>query len=99
MRIFLWLVFLLPFAAQAVVLQDEVYRDLELAGYPKPPFSAVPDGILDVAIIGGGQAGMSLFLGLQKEGVFNVAIFDAEGMGCEGPWSTCARMHTLRSHK
>ncbi len=99
MKILLWLLFLLPFSLQALVLQEEVRRDLELAGIPLPPQDAVTDGILDVAIIGGGQAGMSLSLGLQKEGIFNVAIFDGEVEGCEGPWSTCARMHTLRSIK
>lgn len=54
--------------------------------------------VLEVAVIGGGMAGMAAaaalgFLGIQA------VIFDRASAGQEGPWVTTARMQTLRSPK
>lgn len=42
---------------------------------------------------------MALCLALWKRGIFQIQIFDEASKGFEGPWSTIARMQTLRSSK
>lgn len=54
--------------------------------------------LLDVAIIGGGMAGMAAAAALKLIGIPAV-IFDRAPEGFEGPWVTTARMETLRSPK
>lgn len=54
---------------------------------------------VDVAIIGAGQAGLTVATKLRKEGVERVLIIDQAPEGLEGPWITWARMRTLRSAK
>ena len=55
-------------------------------------------GVLDVAIIGGGMAGLTLAAALKHQGIQAIA-FDRAPQGLEGPWATTARMETLRSPK
>jgi FAD-dependent urate hydroxylase len=82
----------------SLVLEQEVMSDLESIGIHRPTsFQEVE--ILDVAIIGGGQAGMSVCLGLWKKHIFNVVLFDCAEEGFEGPWLNTARMKCLRSNK
>lgn len=54
--------------------------------------------VLDVAVIGGGMAGMAAAASLIHLGV-RATIFDRAPIGYEGPWATTARMETLRSPK
>src|ERR1700712_2130409 len=54
--------------------------------------------VLDVAVIGGGMAGLAASAALKLLGV-RVRIFDRSPQGLEGPWATTARMETLRSPK
>lgn len=54
--------------------------------------------VLDVAIIGGGMAGLTAAAALIHLGI-NVQVFDRAPKGYEGPWATTARMETLRSPK
>ena len=97
MRNALLIFFCIPTWFYGLVLEDEVRKDLEKIGiYPCLHQEVEP---LDIAIIGSGQAGMSLYLGLQKEGINHIAIFDAGKEDLEGPWLTTARMMALRSHK
>jgi cation diffusion facilitator CzcD-associated flavoprotein CzcO len=53
---------------------------------------------LDVAIIGGGMAGLAAAAALKRIGIA-APIFDRAPAGFEGPWATTARMETLRSPK
>lgn len=55
--------------------------------------------VLDVAIIGGGMAGMTASFALIKEGISNIKIFDENSQDQEGPWIKYARMNVLRSGK
>jgi FAD-dependent urate hydroxylase len=70
-----------------------------------PPASWVPprfvDGerVLDVAIVGGGMAGLTASAELRWLGIDNQQVFDRAPGGSEGPWVTYARMETLRSPK
>lgn len=54
--------------------------------------------MLDVAIIGGGMAGLAAAASLKLLGI-KAVIFDRSEEGFEGPWATTARMETLRSPK
>ncbi len=88
--------------AQGVVeLELQVRSDLQRLSLPpvwkRPKSSAC--NTLDVAIIGGGMAGMTAGFALIKEGIKNIAIFDENSTGLAGPWRKTARMHHLRSSK
>lgn len=85
-------------------LRDEVRRDLDTMAYPFKrwmPEHAARNGerLLDVLIVGGGQAGISIAAGLKRDQVDNILVIEAAPRGKEGPWSTFARMPTLRSPK
>ena len=54
--------------------------------------------VLEVAIIGGGMAGMAAAASLTLTGI-QAVMFDRAPAGFEGPWVTTARMQTLRSPK
>lgn len=77
---------------------------LPAKGWMAPPrtWQATPGGpdaeVLDVAIIGAGQAGLAVALALRHVGIA-ATLFDRAPEGAEGPWVTTARMETLRSPK
>lgn len=84
-------------------LEQRLAKDLECLGWPArdwmPPQAAeggVP--VLDVAIIGAGQAGLAAASALAQHGIHAV-VFDRAPRDFEGPWATTARMETLRSPK
>ena len=54
---------------------------------------------VDVAIIGAGQAGLTVAAKLRREGVERVLVMDRANAGEEGPWVNWARMRTLRTTK
>lgn len=84
-------------------LEVRLARDLDLIGFYRPewvrPRRFEGEPVLDVAVIGGGQCGLSAAFGLRREGVANVVVFDENDAGYEGPWKTYARMVTLRTPK
>ena len=63
-----------------------------------PPARPETLPVLDVAIIGGGQAGLAAAVGFAQQGI-DAVVFDRAAAGLEGPWATTARMETLRSPK
>jgi len=80
-------------------LQARLQQDLEWLELPSKAWMPErTDGVLDVAIIGGGQAGMAAAVALLHRGI-RAVIFDQSPEGFEGPWATTARMETLRSPK
>ena len=59
-----------------------------------------PDGqLLDVLVIGAGMYGLAAAAALVFKGVRNLLVVDRSPDGHEGPWTTYARMDTLRSPK
>ncbi len=85
-------------------LQERVSWELQTISFPGQPWlpaipSDYPAETLDVAIVGGGMAGMTATFALQKQGIQHVKMFDSNPEGCEGPWATFARMKVLRSGK
>ncbi|MGJ7521003.1 NAD(P)-binding domain-containing protein [Variovorax sp. LT1P1] len=84
-------------------LEQRLAKDLECLGWPARdwmPLQAAEDGVpvLDVAIIGAGQAGLAAAAALAQQGIHAV-VFDRAPRDFEGPWATTARMETLRSPK
>jgi cation diffusion facilitator CzcD-associated flavoprotein CzcO len=76
-----------------------VRRDLDLLDFYGPTWTKAEEGVLDVAIIGGGQSGLGAAFGLMREKVKNILVLDENPAGYEGPWATYARMITLRTPK
>ncbi|MBC9177887.1 NAD(P)-binding domain-containing protein [Pseudoroseomonas ludipueritiae] len=81
-------------------LERSLRQQLEYLDYPAhdwvPPAG---DGVLDVAIVGGGQTGLATAFALRRQKVGNTAIFDRAPPGGTGVWTTFARMRTLRTPK
>jgi cation diffusion facilitator CzcD-associated flavoprotein CzcO len=80
-------------------LAARLAHDLRCLGLPAKDWMAPPPAeVLDVAIVGAGQAGLALALALRHVGI-HATLFDRAPAGVEGPWVTTARMETLRSPK
>lgn len=83
-------------------LERRLAQDLGYLGWPAkpwmPPCEVDGETVLDVAIVGGGQAGLAAAAALAQQGI-RAVIFDRAPAGREGPWATTARMETLRSPK
>ncbi|MFT3690936.1 FAD-dependent oxidoreductase [Paenirhodobacter sp.] len=83
-------------------LERCVARDLEYLALPAkrwlPDVQIGGEVVPDVAVIGGGMAGLTASAVLGQMGA-RVVAYDARPAGFEGPWATTARMRTLRSPK
>ncbi|MBV8617394.1 MAG: NAD(P)/FAD-dependent oxidoreductase [Curvibacter sp.] len=83
-------------------LEARLQQDLQWLGLPAKPWvpPRLHEGrpVLDIAIIGGGMAGLTLSAALKHQGI-QAPMFDLAPTGFEGPWATTARMETLRSPK
>jgi cation diffusion facilitator CzcD-associated flavoprotein CzcO len=88
--------------AGLAALEQRLAQDLLFLGLPPrawvPPRTVDGQAVLDVVVIGGGQAGLAAAIGLAHQGIAAVVLDRAEE-GFEGPWATTARMETLRSPK
>lgn len=84
-------------------LERRVRRDLALTAYPNRPWtprhSSGDEPVLDVVIVGAGQAGLTVAFALERRGITETLLIDAAPAGSEGPWTTYAAMHTLRTPK
>ncbi|RKJ42678.1 FAD-dependent oxidoreductase, partial [Butyricicoccus sp. 1XD8-22] len=84
-------------------LNEQVKKDLSYIAHPGKewvkPVTHEDSHVYDVAIIGGGQSGLSTAFGLFRERITNITILDENPKGVEGPWITYARMITLRTPK
>jgi glycine/D-amino acid oxidase-like deaminating enzyme len=91
-----------PPAAGLAALEARLRQDLSWLELPPKAWTLphVLDGrpVLDVAVIGGGMAGLAAAASLKHLGI-GVVVFDRAPVGFEGPWATTARMETLRSPK
>src|SRR5256714_5014421 len=74
-------------------------RELEQLRYPVANWVLPREGVVDVLVVGGGMCGQTAAFALLREGVRNLRCLDRAPKGFEGPWTTFARMDTLRSPK
>lgn len=85
-----------------VRLEEQLKQDLSRLELPAKqwvrPRLVNDQALLDVAIIGGGMAGLTAAAALKHLGI-KAQVFDRSPAGYEGPWATTARMETLRSPK
>jgi cation diffusion facilitator CzcD-associated flavoprotein CzcO len=84
-------------ALERRLAQDLAWLDLPAKSWVAPG-SANGQALLDVAIIGGGMAGLAAATAMTHMGI-QARIYDKAPQGFEGPWATTARMETLRSPK
>lgn len=84
-------------ALEARLREDLQWLDLPAQPWVKPRHQQ-GQLLLEVAVIGGGMAGLALATELRHLGV-KAVVFDQSEEGFEGPWATTARMQTLRSPK
>jgi cation diffusion facilitator CzcD-associated flavoprotein CzcO len=85
-------------------LEAMVRRELNITRYSAKQWTLErlgPGGkpALDTLIVGGGQAGLAAGFGLKSHRIDRILIVDENPEGQEGPWSTYARMPTMRTHK
>ena len=85
-------------------LENEVKRDLARLNWPAPDWVVPRTGpkgaaVVDVLVVGGGMCGQAAGFALMREGIRNLRIVERKAEGLEGPWTTFARMETLRSPK
>lgn len=84
-------------------LERRVRFELDCLGYPLRPWviPQVRNGspVHDVIIVGGGQSGLSIAFRLSRDRIVNVRVLDRNPKGLEGPWTTFARMNSLRTPK
>jgi len=85
-------------------LAESIRKDLDTLSFPFK--SWMPETVqsggrdaYDVVVVGAGQAGLAIAIGLIREKAGNILVIDQAPEGKEGPWTTFARMPTLRSPK
>jgi len=93
----------MPAPETLAALEADVARDLALTAHPRAPWlvpkTCAGAPVLDVLVIGGGQCGLAVAFALMRDRVDNLHVIDRAAEGQEGPWSSYARMHALRSLK
>lgn len=86
------------------LIQEEVDYALSCIQHPRrdwitPRYTDKGERILDVAIIGGGQTGLTLAFSLNRHCIHNICVFDQNAEDASGSWIHIGRMQTLRTPK
>lgn len=87
-----------------VFLQQDVDKALSCVMHPNREWVASretknKEPILDVAIIGGGQTGLTMAFSLKRHCINNVKVFEKAKEDLAGAWINIGRMKTLRTPK
>lgn len=83
-------------------IDQQLAYERSLYSYPEDPgiiHRELDQESYDVVIVGAGQVGTSVAAKFLSQGVDRILVIDRERRGREGPWTTWARMHALRSDK
>lgn len=86
-------------AARLAALERDAAHQAELSAGDGRSWVGARDGVRPVVVVGAGQAGLVLARGLRRRGIDDVVVVDAAPADAAGPWTTYARMHTLRTPK
>lgn len=86
-------------AANLEALAQQARYEMELLGHNHDWVPSPGEGVLNVLIIGGGQAGLGSAFALQRHRIDGVKVLEAGPEQYVGCWDRYARMHTLRSPK
>lgn len=73
--------------------------DFPARDWVPPRRTAAGEPVLNVLVIGAGQAGLSILAALKRDHVGGILAVDAAAEGEEGPWRDIARMTVLRTPK
>ena len=65
----------------------------------EPWVTAKRSGCIPVLVVGAGQAGLVTAVGLRSRGISDVTVVDSAAESEAGPWTSYARMRTLRTPK
>lgn len=85
--------------ARLADLEREAAHQAALSAGEERPWVGTRDGVRPVVIVGAGQAGLVLARGLRRRGIADIVVLDAAPADSAGPWTSYARMHTLRTPK
>ena len=88
-----------PAALRARVAQDLEWLKLPVKRWTLPMVTRAGHPVHDVLIVGAGMFGLAAAARLLFKGVGDILVLDRAPRGSEGPWTTFARMSTLRSGK
>lgn len=80
-------------------LTHRARREMQLIGHNHDWVPDPGEGVFNVIIIGGGQAGLGAAFSLKRQRITKVKILEASDDQTVGCWARYARMHTLRSPK
>jgi FAD-dependent urate hydroxylase len=83
----------------AQVRKERDMLDFPVRDWVPAKHTACGKPVLNVLVVGLGQAGVAILLGLARDHVNNILGIDASPRGREGPWLSVARMSTLRTPK
>ncbi len=86
-------------SSRLAALEREAAHQAALSAGDARSWVSTRDGVRPVVIVGAGQAGLVLARGLRRRGIDDVVVVDAAPAGAAGPWTSYARMHTLRTPK
>jgi cation diffusion facilitator CzcD-associated flavoprotein CzcO len=86
-------------ALAAQVRKERAILDFPVRDWVPAARTASGETVLNVLVVGVGQTGVAILLGLARDHVSNILGIDALPQGREGPWLGVARMSTLRTPK
>jgi thioredoxin reductase len=75
------------------------YRFYSPQSWVSPATTATGQQIKDVVVVGAGQSGLALAYNLKLLGIRRIEVVDSHDEDRAGPWSSFARMKTLRTPK
>lgn len=86
------------------ILEEKVNQDLAMIQYPRkawitPRFTKENRPILNVAIVGGGQTGLTMAFALQRQNIDQIQVFDENRENEAGAWIRLGKMKILRTPK
>lgn len=86
-------------ATRLKILEKQARREMELLGHNHDWVPSPGEGVFNVIVVGGGQAGLGAAFSLQRHRIGGVKVLEAGPAEYVGCWDRYARMHTLRSPK